>query len=292
MSGQSLADQRILIYGAGSAGMGIADQIRDGLMILEGLDKKEASKRFWCVDRNGLLVESMGNALRHAQMGYARSDAEVAEYERADPEQDGLWLLDVVKNVKPTVLIGTSTHSRAFDEEIVREMSKHVERPIIFPMSNPTSLCEVAPEDALAWSDGRALVATGSPFSPVALPNGKEYNVAQTNNALIYPALGLGAILARSRTISPSMLMAGVNSLASLSPALNNPEASLLPDLADVRSISVVVAAAVVRQAVADGNAQNQQTVDIVNGKAEVTLEEFIKSRMWDAVYRPLQLVD
>ena len=183
----------------------------------------------------------------------------------------------MVKAVKPTVLIGTSTHTRAFSEEIVREMAKHVERPIIFPMSNPTALCEVAPEDALAWPEGRALVATGSPFSPVALPGGKEYVVAQTNNALIYPALGLGAILARSRTISPSMIMAGVNSLASLSPALNNPEASLLPDLADVREVSVDVTAGVVRQAVEEGNATDEQTINVVKGKAGISLEEYIR---------------
>ena len=183
----------------------------------------------------------------------------------------------MVKAVKPTVLIGTSTHTRAFSEEIVREMAKHVERPIIFPMSNPTALCEVAPEDALSWTEGRALVATGSPFSPVALPGGKEYVVAQTNNALIYPALGLGAILARSRTISPSMIMAGVNSLASLSPALNNPEASLLPDLADVREVSVDVTAGVVRQAVEEGNATDEQTINVVKGKAGISLEEYIR---------------
>jgi malate dehydrogenase (oxaloacetate-decarboxylating) len=147
-------------------------------------------------------------------------------------------------------------------------------------------------EDALAWTDGRALVATGSPFQPVDLPNGKQCmsislpnqkstnsadEVAQTNNALIYPALGLGAILSRSRTISPSMLMAGVHALASLSPALHNPEASLLPDLADVRKVSVEVAAAVVRQAVEDGNATDQETIDVVQGKGTQGLEDYIK---------------
>ncbi|WVN91118.1 uncharacterized protein L203_106368 [Cryptococcus depauperatus CBS 7841] len=292
VSGARLADQRIVIYGAGSAGMGIADQIRDGLEILEGLSKEEAARRFWCVDRNGLLVESMGNALRHSQMPYARPDAEVVSWAKEDDCKNGLWLMDVVKNVKPTVLIGTSTHSRAFTEELLREMGKHVERPIIFPMSNPTALCEVDPQDALAWTDNRALVATGSPFPPVQLPDNKQYVVAQTNNALIYPALGLGAILARSRTISNSMLMAGVNSLASLSPALTNPEASLLPDLADVRKVSVDVAAAVVRQAVEDNNACDENTIKHVKGQGDMSLEEYIKSRMWDAVYRPLELVD
>nr|XP_018258989.1 malate dehydrogenase (oxaloacetate-decarboxylating) [Kwoniella dejecticola CBS 10117]OBR81147.1 malate dehydrogenase (oxaloacetate-decarboxylating) [Kwoniella dejecticola CBS 10117] len=292
VSGARLADQRIVIYGAGSAGMGIADQIKDGLMILEGLSEEEASRRFWCVDRNGLLVESMGNNLRHAQLPYARPDAEVEDWAKSEGDNDGVWLMDVVKNVKPTVLIGTSTHSRAFSEDLIREMGKHVERPIIFPMSNPTALCEVDPADALHWTENRALVATGSPFPPVELGGGKQYTVAQTNNALIYPALGLGAILARSRTISNSMLMAGVNSLASLSPALTNPEASLLPDLADVRNVSVEVAAAVCRQAVADGNAQDENTIKVVQGKGSLPLEEYIRSRMWDAVYRPLELVD
>ncbi|ODO01677.1 hypothetical protein I350_06503 [Cryptococcus amylolentus CBS 6273] len=292
VSGSSLADQRIVIYGAGSAGMGIADQIKDGLQILDGLSPSEAAKRFWCVDRHGLLVQSQGNALRHSQLPYARPDAEVQHWSKEDEDREGYWLMDVIKNVKPTVLIGTSTHSRAFNEELIREMGKHVERPIIFPMSNPTALCEVDPADALAWTEGRALVATGSPFPPVPLADGKEYVVAQTNNALIYPALGLGAILSRSKTISNSMLMAGVNSLASLSPALSNPEASLLPDLADVRKVSVDVAAAVVRQAVEDGNAYDEITIKYATGKGESSLEDYIRSRMWDAVYRPLELVD
>jgi len=171
-------------------------------------------------------------------------------------------------------------------------------------MSNPTALCEVDPEDALAWTEGRALVATGSPFSPVTLPNGKDCRctskpfpsfsspiigirtdvsdvAAQTNNALIYPALGLGAILSRSRTISPSMIMAGVNALSSLSPALTNPEASLLPDLADVRSVSVTVTAGVVRQAVEEGNATDEQTIKVVKGQGSQTLEEYIRVSRW-----------
>lgn len=122
VAGSRLSDQRIVIYGAGSAGMGIADQIKDGLMILEGLNKDEAARRFWCVDRNGLLVESMGNGLRHSQMPYARPDAEVEHWNKEDEDRNGIWLMDVIKNVKPTVLIGTSTHSRAFSEELVREM--------------------------------------------------------------------------------------------------------------------------------------------------------------------------
>jgi len=270
--------------------MGIAEQIRDGLEIIDGLSHKDALKRFWAVDRNGLLLESMGNTLRHSQLSYARPDEEIKDWELENPEIQQVSLLDVIKNVKPTVLIGTSTHTRAFNEEIIKEMAKHVERPIIMPMSNPTALCEVTPEDALEWTNGKAYVATGSPFPPVDL-NGTEYRIAQTNNALIYPALGLGAILARARTISPSMLMAGVHALAGLSPVLEAEGNALLPDLADVRNVSVHVAAAVVRRAVEDGNAQDETTIKIVNEGGN-KLEELIKSRMWDTVYRPLELVD
>jgi malic enzyme len=171
----TLSDQRIVVYGAGSAGMGIARQIRDGMVLIDGLTVDEANRRFWCVDRNGLLVESvshlaflpvvrltsvhradsvfddlpcrpqMGNSLRHSQLQYARPDSEVADWPRANPDNDALRLLDVIRQVQPTVLIGTSTHSRSFSEDIIREMASHVERPIIFPMSNPTSLAEVDP---------------------------------------------------------------------------------------------------------------------------------------------------
>ena len=173
-------------------------------MILEGLTKEEASKRFYCVDRNGLLVESMGNGLRHAQMAYARDDEEVADWPRANPEQNALRLKDgecigflehrahntVVKAVKPTVLIGTSTHSRAFDEEIVREMASHVERPIIFPMSNPTALCEVDPGTSALQSTGTLADRSqrmlwhgqmAEHLSPLALPSSRLICPTESN---------------------------------------------------------------------------------------------------------------
>ncbi|KAL7410185.1 malate dehydrogenase [Mrakia frigida] len=284
----TLSDQRIVVYGAGSAGMGIARQIRDGMVLIDGLSQEEANRRFWCVDRNGLLVESMGSSLRHSQLQYARPDTEVADWPRQNPDQDALRLLDVVRQVKPTVLIGTSTHSRAFDEELIKEMASNVERPIIFPMSNPTSLAEVDPADAFAWTEGRALLATGSPFPPCVLPDGRQYVVAQTNNALIYPALGLGAILSKSRSLSPGMFAAGVQALASLSPALKDPGASLLPDLPDVRAVSVHVAAAVVKRAVDEGRAR----VPELQGMNMEEIEEMIKQQTWDPVYKPLELVD
>ncbi|BEI90859.1 uncharacterized protein CcaverHIS019_0309290 [Cutaneotrichosporon cavernicola] len=284
--GGSLKDQRIVIYGAGSAGMGVADAIREGMEVEDGLSHEEASRRFWAVDRNGLLIESMAPTLRPNQVPYARPDSEVKEWALENPElPDTAQLLDVIRNVKPTILIGTSTATGAFNEEVVREMAKHVERPIIMPLSNPTPLCEVDPQDAITWTNGKALVATGSPFSPVMTPDGREYHVAQTNNAL-------GAILARSKTISPNMLKAGVDGLSELSPALQDPSQALLPPLDNLRAVSVHVTAAVIRAAVKEGNATNETVIKIARDQGDMSLSDYIKARMWDPVYRPLELVD
>ncbi|GMK59199.1 hypothetical protein CspeluHIS016_0702140 [Cutaneotrichosporon spelunceum] len=292
-NGGSLKDQRVVIYGAGSAGMGVADAIREGMEVDNGISQEEASKRFWAVDRDGLLIESMRPKLRPNQTPYARPDREIKEWVLENPElPDTAQLLDVVRNVKPTILIGTSTATGAFNEDIIREMAKHVERPIIMPLSNPTALCEVDPQDAITWTDGRALVATGSPFSPVKLPNGHEYHVAQTNNALVYPALAAGAILSRSKTISPLMLKAGVDGLSELSPALRDSTHALLPSLDNLRAVSVHVTASVIRAAVREENATNETVIKIARGEGEMSLQDYIKARMWDPVYRPLELVD
>ncbi|KAJ9106360.1 hypothetical protein QFC21_001506 [Naganishia friedmannii] len=297
VAGSRLMDQRYVVYGAGSAGMGIAEQIRDGMMMLDGLTKEEANKRFWCIDRNGLLVDSMGNSLRQSQLAFARNDAECANWVKDDSEK-GLYLMDgspgpyiVIRNVKPTVLIGTSTHARAFTEEVVREMASHVERPIIMPLSNPTSLAECDPADAWTWTEGRALLATGSPFPPCEY-KGKTYTPAQNNNALVYPGLGLGTILSRSRQISPGMFMAAVEALAALSPSAVDPDASLLPDLSDVKEVSVHVAAAVIRQACTEGRTRDEAVIKVVKGELGDGLEDYIRGSMWDPVYRPLELID
>ncbi|KAJ9124350.1 hypothetical protein QFC22_001150 [Naganishia vaughanmartiniae] len=290
VAGSRLMDQRYVVYGAGSAGMGIAEQIRDGMMMLDGLTKEEANKRFWCIDRNGLLVDSMGNSLRQSQLAFARNDAECANWVKDDSEK-GLYLMDVIRNVKPTVLIGTSTHARAFTEEIVREMASHVDRPIIMPLSNPTSLAECDPADAWTWTEGRALLATGSPFPPCEY-KGKTYTPAQNNNALVYPGLGLGTILSRSRQISPGMFMAAVEALAALSPSATDPDASLLPDLSDVKEVSVHVAAAVIRQACTEGRTRDEAVIKVVKGELGDGLEDYIRGSMWDPVYRPLELID
>ncbi|EJU01041.1 malate dehydrogenase [Dacryopinax primogenitus] len=284
-----LSQQRIVLYGCGSAGLGIVNQIRDGMMMLDGVTKEAASRQFWCVDRNGLLLQSMGPNLRPGQMEYARPDHEVYDWPHEVEEQDALRLIDVIRAVKPTVLIGTSTHARGFTEQIVREMAHYVERPIIFPLSNPTSLCELDPLDAMHWTDYRALVATGSPFPPVPMSDGRLLKTAEANNALCFPALGLGTVISRSRTMSPGMIMAGVHALAQLSPVHDNPDSpgSLLPDLTDVRRVSVKVAAAVLMKAIEEGHSHKE-----FNFESEEDVEEYIKRRMWDPVYRPIEPAD
>ncbi|TIA70576.1 hypothetical protein E3P92_00562 [Wallemia ichthyophaga] len=279
-----LCDQRIVVYGAGTAGMGIANQIRDAMIEVDGLTLEEANSRFWCIDRDGLLLKS-NPRLQGSQHDYARDDEEVRDWTREIQEQPNLRILDVVKAVKPTMLVGCSTNARSFNEDVIRTMAEHVERPIIFPMSNPTSLVEVDPADANEWTDGRALIATGSPFPPAKNPiTGKDYFIAEANNALIYPGLGLGTIASRSSKMSKGMILAGVKALASASPALEDPDAPLLPDLAGVRKVSLQIAAAVVRQAMEEGVA------NINLKKDDDAIIEHIKFGMWDPVYRPLEL--
>jgi malate dehydrogenase (oxaloacetate-decarboxylating) len=183
-----MRDQRLVIYGAGTAGLAIADMLRE-VMTRYGLSTSEATRRFWALDRPGLLTSDFG-ALRDFQEPYARPAAEVAAWSR-DGHGGEITLADVVANVKPTMLIGTSTHTGAFTEDIVRQMASTAVRPIIMPLSNPTSKAEAVPEDLIRWSDGRALVATGSPFPPVT-HGGHTYTIAQANNALVFPGLGLG----------------------------------------------------------------------------------------------------
>ena len=184
-AGSSIRDQRVVIYGAGTAGLGIADMMREQ-MIREGLSPQEATDRFYPMGSRGLMVDDAPDLLDF-QQPYARRRAEVAGWAVGDR---GIGLAEVVSRVHPTMLIGTSTHSGAFTEAIVKDMAAHVERPIIMPLSNPTSKCEALPEDLVAWTDGKVLTATGSPFGPVVHED-KAYQIAQANNALVFPGLGL-----------------------------------------------------------------------------------------------------
>jgi malate dehydrogenase (oxaloacetate-decarboxylating) len=251
-SGTRMADQRVVVHGAGTAGAGIADMLRE-VMVAQGLSPEEATRRFWCLDRDGLLTDDRLAALLDFQRPYARPAAEVADWARGGTGQ-GPSLAEVVGHVHPTMLIGTSTQAGAFTEAIVRQLAAHVDRPVIMPLSNPTSRAEAVPADLIAWTDGRALVATGSPFDPV-VHGGTTYRIAQANNALVFPGLGLGVAVARARRVSDHMLAAAADAVAGLSDAAT-PGAPLLPPVDNLREVSATVAVAVARAAAADGLAE------------------------------------
>jgi len=245
-AGSRMRDQRVVIHGAGTAGLGIADMMRDQ-MVREGLSQEEATGRFWALDREGILADDRAERLYDFQQPYARPHDEIKDWRSPG-------LADVVRNARPTMLIGTSTQAGAFTEAIVRDMAAHTDRPIIMPLSNPTSRAEAMPADLLAWTDGRALVATGSPFAPVEL-DGVTYQIAQANNALVFPGLGLGVTVARASHITDRLIAAAADAVAKLSDA-SRPGTSLLPPVRDLRPVSAAVAIEVVRVAAAQGLAQ------------------------------------
>jgi malate dehydrogenase (oxaloacetate-decarboxylating) len=234
-----------VIFGAGTAGVGIADQIR-AVMINDGLSEEEATRHFWLVDKQGLLTDHMSD-LRDFQAPYARSSAEASGW-GADGTID---LHGVVANVHPTILVGTSTAGGAFTEQIIRAMAKGVERPLIFPLSNPTERIEAVPADVIRWTDGRGLVGTGTPWGPVSY-KGIDHHIGQANNALIYPGIGLGTIVSRARHITDGMLLAAAQAIANLVD-VSRPGAGLLPEVENLRAVSATVAVAVAKQAATDG---------------------------------------
>ena len=247
-AGTLMRDQRVVIHGAGTAGIGIADALRQ-VMISDGLSPDEATGRFYALGSKGLLTTDYPGTLRDFQVAYARQAAEVAGWER---DQDGrIGLAEVVTRSQPTMLIGTSTQPGAFSEEIVTEMAAHTSRPIIMPLSNPTSHSEARPADLIAWTDGRALIATGSPFPPV-VHNGVRYEIAQANNALIFPGLGLGVTVSRARRVSDGMLAAAADALVGLSDP-TTPGTAVLPPVTSLREVSIAVAVAVAQAAQAEG---------------------------------------
>src|ERR1700730_1658153 len=246
--GTPLRNQRVVIFGAGTAGIGIADQICDA-MVREGLPKQEAARRFWCVDQPGLLTVDMADRLRDYQVTYARPTAASHAWKH-DENGNGVGLAEVVRRVRPTMLIGASTASGSFTEAIVKEMAAHTERPIIFPLSNPTPRSEATPVNLIAWTDGRALIATGSPFGPVT-HKGVTYVIGQVNNSMLYPGLGLGAIVSRARRMSDGMFVAAASAVSRLV-AVRQPGASLLPHVDDLRIVSLTVAVAVAGASVPD----------------------------------------
>jgi malate dehydrogenase (oxaloacetate-decarboxylating) len=240
VTGKSLNEQQIVMLGAGSAAIGVADGLR-AAMTGEGATEEQARSRFWLVNSKGLL-HSGRHDLSPEQMIYAQPEERIRHWPRTSNGNVGL--ADVIGQINATILIGLSTVTCAFSEGIVREMALRIERPIIFPLSNPTSKCEATPEDLIRWSDGRALVATGSPFAPVNYA-ARTIPIAQCNNVYIFPAIGLGIVASRARRVTDAMLLAAARTLAENSPALKDPSAPVLPPLTDLRRVAAEIAVAV-----------------------------------------------
>ncbi|HDR7776903.1 TPA: oxaloacetate-decarboxylating malate dehydrogenase [Bacillus tropicus] len=275
-SGVPLSEHRVVVFGAGTAGIGIADQVRDA-MVRVGVSEEESYKRFWCIDRNGLVTDNMEDLLDF-QIPYARKETEVSEWK----QNDVIGLAEVVKHVKPTILIGTSTVAGAFKEEIIKEMASHVERPIILPMSNPTPLAEAKPADLIEWTEGRALVATGSPFEPVTY-KGVTYVIGQSNNALIFPGLGLGTIVVRASVMTDGMFAAAAEAVASMVDT-SQPGAPILPEVEELRNISEMVAIEVAKVAVAEGVARENLS--------DNDIKIAVKEAIWEPEYRQIKAVE
>jgi malate dehydrogenase (oxaloacetate-decarboxylating) len=271
VTGVPLAEQRIAVMGAGSAGCGIASLIRQA-MIDAGLDPAEAGKRFYMVDRDGLLVEGM-SGLASFQQPFLQAKDAAAGWTLEHP--DKVALLDVVRNARPTVLIGVSGQAGAFSEQVIRAMAEHNKRPIIFPLSNPTSRAEATPDDIEAWTDGRAVIGTGSPYPPLTR-DGVKFKVDQTNNSYIFPGIGLGVVAVGATRVSDGMLMAAAKALAAISPARDNPKRTLLPPVSALREVSFAVALAVALQAHKEGLTAVTHTDRI---------EKLIRDKVWTPHY-------
>jgi malate dehydrogenase (oxaloacetate-decarboxylating) len=264
--GSTLSEQRIVILGAGSSAIGICDQIVAAI-VESGRTPREAKQKLWLVDSQGLVHDGRTN-LETSKQKYARPALDA----------EGLSFLDVIKSIHPTVLIGTSGQRGAFNADVVREMARHVERPIIFPLSNPTSKSEATPAELLEWTAGRALIATGSPFPAVSL-NGQLIRTGQCNNAFIFPGVGLGVIAARARRVTDAMFSAAARVLCEFSPALTDANGPLFPALEVVQEVSYRVALAVGAEAVRSG---------LASVSAD-SLERVVIEKMWRPHYAPLK---
>jgi len=271
ITGKPMKEQRVVFAGAGASAQGISDLIVTA-MTQEGLSRAEASKNIWTVDSSGLVTKSRTN-LEDFKANYARDVDEVAKYKCKDRAK--ITLLETVANVKPTILLGTSATPGTFTREIVEEMAKHNERPIIFPLSNPTSKSECTAAEAIEWSDGRAIVATGSPFDPVTY-KGKRHRIGQGNNSFIFPGVGLGISAARVRRVTESMFLEAARALAHKVTQKDLDETAVYPELSRIRECSLAVACATVKQAVKEGYADEEILEN---------LEETLRQAMWEPKY-------
>ncbi len=275
-AGKQLKDQVVTFLGAGSAGCGIAEQIVSQ-MVAEGLTDEQARKRVLMVDRFGLVTHKQPDLLDF-QSKLAQNHDDVSAWAS---EGDIITLLDVVKNAKPSVLIGVSGQPGLFTEEVIRTLAQHCERPIILPLSNPTSRVEAVPADIIKWTEGRALIATGSPFEPVEY-EGKTFNISQCNNSYIFPGIGLGVLAVGATRVTESMLMASSNALADCSPKLQNIDADLLPDLNEIQKVSKIIAFKVAKAAMEAGVAP------IIS---DDLLNKEIENNFWKPEYRDYKRV-
>ena len=277
-TGIPLRDQRIAMFGSGSAGVGITALII-AAMKEQGLSDAEARQRIYGFNRHGLIVE--GDAgLRTSQIPLARKRGEVARWSVSN--SGPISLHDTVQNAKITVLVGVSAQAGAFTEEIVRSMAANTPRPVIFPLSNPTSVAEAKPEDMLRWTNGKALVGTGSPFPAVEI-DGRSIRISQINNSFIFPGLALGILVSRATRVTDGMMMAAAKALASASPTIEDANAPLLPRIGESRQVGVIVAESVARQAAADGVAEISDLS---------TIADQLRAYVWEPVYHPYERID
>ena len=277
-AGKKLSDQTFVIYGAGSAGCGIGRMLVR-LMVDEGMDEDEAYGRFYAIDSAGLLTED--GDLKDFQKPFARSKDDLKEW---DASADGIELQDVVENAGATVLIGTSGQSGAFTEAAIKAMAQHTDHPIVMPLSNPTDNSEAKPQDVLDWTDGKALVATGSPFDPVCW-DGKEYEVDQANNAYIFPGVGLGAVAVQASKVTDAMFVAAARRLSEIEKSSTDGPGHFIPSRDKLREVAQDIALAVAKQAFEDGVAQ----IDKLDDDA---LEKHIGERMWTPEYHSSESAD
>ena len=272
---RDLKDTKVVIYGAGSAGLGVADQITSH-MVTHGLTVEEASSKIFLINRKGLILQSNKATSSPAQHNYAKPNE---DWENIDTQP----LQNIIHHVKPTCLVGCSTHASAFSESIVKEMFTHNPRPIIFPLSNPTKLHEAVPEDLMKWTNNKALVATGSPFKPV-----DGFRISENNNCFSFPGIGLGSMLSKATFISDTMISAAVDQLAALSPLKESDSTpGLLPPLEEINETSSKVATAVLLQSLKEGTARVEETGIKVPRDFDNCLE-WVKNQMWKPEYRPL----
>lgn len=271
-----LKEHRVALLGAGSAGCGISEQLVHAMMN-QGLSEEEARSRFYLVDRYGLLHDEMTDLLPF-QKGFVRSSTSLQNWKLE--KQGEITLTDVINNAQPTILLGVSGQPNQFKEAMIKTMLSYCERPIIFPLSNPTSRAEAIPQDLLNWTAGKALIATGSPFEPVAI-NGHKIEIAQCNNSYIFPGVGLGVVAGQAKRVTDLMMMAAAVALSELAPAIRTGEGRLLPELNSIREVSQHIARAVILQGIKEGH---------IGPMNDNEIDDSIKRTMWTPQYEPYVL--